>query len=88
MDNPTFAERTAALKQAALQLKACAETVLAEAQLIEAAAKRFAQLTKRPARQSYLRRCDGRREMRCIFKAPQTNPALRELLELTPTWEG
>jgi hypothetical protein len=43
MDNPTFAERTDALKQTALQLKACAETVLAEAQRMEAAAKRFAQ---------------------------------------------
>jgi hypothetical protein len=43
MDNPTFPERTAALKDAAAQLKACAETVLAEAQRMEAAEKRFAQ---------------------------------------------
>ena len=43
MDNPTFAERTAAMKEAAQQLKACAETVLAEAERMEAAQKRFAQ---------------------------------------------
>lgn len=39
----TFAERTAALKGVAAQLKACAETVLAEAQRMEAAQNRFAQ---------------------------------------------
>lgn len=43
MKNPTFAERTAALKETADQLKACAETVLAEAQRMEAAQKRFDQ---------------------------------------------
>jgi hypothetical protein len=43
MDNPTFTERTAALKEAAEQLRTCAETVLAEAQRMEAAQKRFAQ---------------------------------------------
>jgi hypothetical protein len=41
MDNPTFAERTTLLKEAALQLKTCAETVLAEAQRMEAAQSRF-----------------------------------------------
>ena len=43
MDNPTFAERTAAMKQAAEQLQACADIMLAETERMEAAAKRFAQ---------------------------------------------
>lgn len=43
MDKRTFAERTAAMKQAAEQLKACADLVLAEAERMEAAQKRFAQ---------------------------------------------
>jgi 3-methyladenine DNA glycosylase AlkD len=43
MDNPTFTERTAALKQAANQFKECAEIVLAEAQRMEVAQSRFAQ---------------------------------------------
>ena len=45
MDNPTFAERVRAMKQIAEQLGTCAETVLAEAQRMEAAEKRFAQRT-------------------------------------------
>jgi hypothetical protein len=49
MNTSTFAERTAALKQAALQIKECAEVVLAEAQRMEAAQSRFAQrVGKRP----------------------------------------
>jgi len=49
MNNSTFAERTAALKHAALQIKECAEVVLAEAQRMEAAQSRFAQrVGKRP----------------------------------------
>jgi hypothetical protein len=51
MDNPTFPQRTAALKDAAAQLKACAETVLAEAQRMEAAQKRFAEHVGTGARQ-------------------------------------
>lgn len=43
MANPTFAERTAATKQTAEQLKACADIVLAEAQRMETAQSRFAQ---------------------------------------------
>ena len=41
MDKPTFAERTAAMTEAAEQLKTCADTVLAEAQRMEAAQSRF-----------------------------------------------
>ena len=39
---PTFAERTAALKDVAFDLKHAAEIVLAEAQRMEAAQGRFA----------------------------------------------
>jgi len=50
MDNPTFAERIATLKQIEKELRQCAETVLAEAQRMEAAQSRFAQrVGKRPA---------------------------------------
>jgi hypothetical protein len=41
MDNPSFAERTVALKDTAMQLKTCAEAVLREAQRMEAAQIRF-----------------------------------------------
>ena len=42
MDNqPNFAERTAKLKATAYALRDAAETVLAEVQHLEAAAKRF-----------------------------------------------
>jgi hypothetical protein len=47
MDKSTFPERTAAMKQAAEQLKACAEVVLAEAQRMEAVQTRFAQRVRR-----------------------------------------
>ena len=43
MDNPTFAERTAAMRQAAEQLQACSDIVRAEFERMETAAKRFAQ---------------------------------------------
>lgn len=43
MKHPTFAERTAAMKQAAEQLKVCADIVRAEVERMEAAQKRFAQ---------------------------------------------
>jgi hypothetical protein len=44
MDNqPSFAERTAKLKATAYALREAAETVLAEVQHMEAAAKRFQQ---------------------------------------------
>lgn len=46
---PTFAERTASLKEAALQLGTIAELALAEAQRMEAAQARFAaQQRRRP----------------------------------------
>jgi len=44
MDNqPSFAQRTALLKETALQLRSAAEIVLAEVQHMEAAQQRFAQ---------------------------------------------
>ena len=44
MDNqPSFAQRTAQLKETAYQLKAAADVVLAEVQHMEAAQARFAQ---------------------------------------------
>lgn len=48
MSQPSFKERTALLRDGALQLRAIAETVLAEVQHMEAAQTRFA--TKRQAR--------------------------------------
>ena len=61
MDNqPSFAQRTAQLKETAFQLKSAADVVLAEVQHMEAAQARFAQkakakhqgprLTKKPRR--------------------------------------
>jgi ribosomal protein L17 len=47
MDNPTFAERIATLKEMAKELQQCAERVLAEAQRMEVAQSRFAQRVKR-----------------------------------------
>ena len=55
MDNqPSFAQRTAQLKETAFQLKSAADIVLAEVQHMEAAQERFAQkakakTTKKPA---------------------------------------
>jgi len=47
MDNqPSFAQRTAQLKEIAFQLKNAADVVLAEVQHMEAAQERFAQRTK------------------------------------------
>jgi hypothetical protein len=46
MDNPTFAERTAALKTAAQQLQAAATVVMQEAERMEAAQSRFQQRVK------------------------------------------
>ena len=44
MDNqPSFAQRTALLKETALQLRSAADIVLAEVQHMEAAQERFAQ---------------------------------------------
>lgn len=40
---PSFGERTAALKKVAMQLREAAETVLTEAQRMEAAQSRFQQ---------------------------------------------
>ena len=50
MDNqPSFAQRTAQLKEIALQLKNAADVVLAEVQHMEAAQARFAQKAKAKA---------------------------------------
>jgi hypothetical protein len=47
MDNqPSFAQRTAQLKEIAFQLKNAADVVLAEVQHMEAAQERFAQKAK------------------------------------------
>ena len=47
MDNqPSFAQRTAQLKDIAFQLKNAADVVLAEVQHMEAAQERFAQKAK------------------------------------------
>jgi hypothetical protein len=47
MDNqPSFAERTARLKETALQLRSAADNVLEEVQHMEAAQARFAQKTQ------------------------------------------
>jgi hypothetical protein len=51
MDNqPNFAERTAKLKATAYALREAAETVLAEVQHMEAAAKRFQERVERKGR--------------------------------------
>ena len=42
-DQPSFAERATLLKETAIQLHAAAETVLAEAQRMQAAQVRFSQ---------------------------------------------
>jgi len=50
MDNqPSFAQRTAQLKEIAFQLKNAADVVLAEVQHMEAAQERFAQKAKAKA---------------------------------------
>ena len=49
MVNPTFAERTAALKKVAVNLAECAEIVLAEVQRMESAQIRFAERTGKRA---------------------------------------
>lgn len=49
MSQPTFPERTALLREAAHQMRAASETVLAEVQRMEAAQQRFSQ--RRPRAQ-------------------------------------
>ena len=44
---PTFAERTAALKEVAVQLRAFGELIMREAQRMEAAGQRFANRSAR-----------------------------------------